>query len=101
MQGVKQDLVRDIECYTCGEYPSPLVLLRAPQLENWSTEVRRRGKESILVVAGNAMRHQEYPEGKYIATGAVAWFDRHARWIRTHSRVWVLGKPADGEGFDA
>lgn len=28
--GIKETLARDLECYTCGEQPSPLLMQRAP-----------------------------------------------------------------------
>ncbi len=97
MQGVKVDLLRDVECYTCGEEPSPVVMVRAARLENWETDVRRRGKEFVLVVLGEAYRHPDHDEGAQISTGTVVWFDRHRRWIRTHGWLYVLGQPAGEE----
>jgi hypothetical protein len=94
MQGVKKDLLRDVECYACGEDPSPLVMLRAPRLDNWRASVRRRGKEFVTVINGAVSRHEEYPDGEGISTGAVVWFDRRRRFVRTHNRLHALGKPA-------
>ncbi|MEH2536503.1 MULTISPECIES: hypothetical protein [unclassified Bradyrhizobium] len=97
MQGVKEDLLRDIERYTCGEQPSPIEMLRAPKLENWSARIGRRGKEFVLLVYGNVHKHRDHADGDAIKTSAVAWFDRHARWVRTHERLWVLGKQRGDE----
>jgi hypothetical protein len=91
----KRKQMQDIESYTCGECPSPLDLLRSPRLDNWVVAVRRRGKEFALIVCGDVSRHPETPDGEIISTPAVAWFDRKARFIRTHNRVYELGKPAD------
>lgn len=103
MQGVDKDLARDIECHTCGEDPSPITLLRAPRLENWSACVGRQGKGFVLVAQGNVYRHPDpaFTAGTHVTTSAVVWFDRHRRWIRTRNRLYVLGEPASGEGFDA
>jgi len=95
--GGSDKLRRDIESYTCGEVPSPLELLRAPVLNYWSANVRRRGKEFVLVITGDVSKHDEYPDGENIATGAVAWFDRHGRFARTTARVFALREPAGDE----
>lgn len=89
-----KDLLRDLESYCCGETPGTLELLRAPAIEGWSTEIKRRGKEFVLVVAGEARRHPDYANGEPICTGAVLWFDRKARWIRTAHRIYELGERA-------
>ena len=105
MQGSMKDLLRDIECYTCGEEPSPLLMLRMPRLENWATAVRRRGKAFVMVVTGDVRGHHGIPDGEPISTSAVVWFDRHRRWVRTHNRVYALGEPEGVEipieGIDA
>jgi hypothetical protein len=90
----KKDLLRDIESYTCGEAPGAIELLRAPVIDKWSTEVRRRGKEFVLVVRGQALRHPEYEDGSPIATAAVMWLDRGGRFARTATRLYTLGYPA-------
>jgi hypothetical protein len=92
--GVKADLLRDIEAFTCGEEPSPLLMLGCPRIENWSTEVRRIGKEFKMVVIGEARRHPDFGNGEPITTSAVVWFDRHARFVRTFHRVYSLGEQA-------
>jgi hypothetical protein len=97
MQGIKKDLLHDVECYMCGEEPSPLLMLRAARLENWETEVRRRGKSFALSVSGDVYGHPEITDGTWMSTSAVVWFDRHRRWIRTHSRLYKLGEQAGVE----
>lgn len=74
-----------------------MTLLRAPRLENWNTSVLSRGKEFVLVVAGNVYRHPrpEFVAGTWVTTSEIYWFDRRRRWIRTYSRLYVLGKPHD------
>ncbi len=95
-------LARDIESYTCGEVPNPLDMQRAASLEHWSTEVRRRGAEFVLVVKGDVRQHPEVEYGQPISTSAVVWFDRKSRFIRTVNRMYVLGQPAgEKEGIDA
>lgn len=95
--GFRETLVRDIECYTCGEQPSPLLMLRAPRIENWSTEIRPIGKEFKLVVKGQAKGHPDYDDGEYICTAAVLWFDRKSRFVRTARCVYQLGEQAGEE----
>ena len=92
--GWKEDLARDIEAYGLGETPSPFEQLRAPTIENWTTQVRRIGKEFKLVVMGQARKHPDYQDGDHICTAAVHWFDRHERFIRTAHRIYVLGEQA-------
>lgn len=103
--GWKDDLARDLEAYALGETPSPFEQLRAPTIENWTTQVRRVGKEFKLVVMGQAKRHPDYQDGDDICTAAVHWFDRKGRFIRTAHRIYVLGEQAGEEipidGIDA
>jgi hypothetical protein len=96
-QATKLKLLQDIEAYTCGEVPSPLAMMRAAKMENWVTTVRRRGKEFVFVVKGDVYRHPEIEDGRPISTSAISWFDRHARFCRTNSRVYALGEPAGGD----
>ncbi|MCK1336842.1 hypothetical protein IVB38_12620 [Bradyrhizobium sp. 38] len=102
MQGLKQDLERDIAAYTCGETPAPHELIGAPHLEEWCCLVRERGREFVLIVSGIVMKHPEIDDGAIVSSGAVVWVDRHFRWIRTHKRLWSLGQqrgepiPLDG-----
>jgi hypothetical protein len=95
MQGIEQNLARDVECYSCGEEPSPLLMLRAPRLENWTARIGRRGKAFVLLIYGDVYRHTEYDDGSAIHTSAVVWFDRHQRWVRTSNRLYVLGTPGE------
>jgi hypothetical protein len=39
-EAMKREWIRDIECYTCGQQPSPLVMLRAPKLKRWSAQIK-------------------------------------------------------------
>jgi hypothetical protein len=96
-QATRQKLLQDMECYTCGEVPNPLDMMRVPKLENWSTLVRRRGKEFVLVLCGDVSRHPEIDDGQNIQTTAIAWFDRKARFARTWNRVYELGEPDGGD----
>lgn len=97
MQGVKEDLARDCEAYTCGEEPSIIELHNAPRLDEWTVAVLRRGKEFILVVRGTVTGHPGFPEHASISTSAVVWFDRHHRWVRAHRRLYRLGQQAGEE----
>ncbi|WP_340672313.1 hypothetical protein [Bradyrhizobium ottawaense] len=102
--GWKEDLARDLESYAIGEEPSAFEQLRAPTIENWTTEVRRVGKEFKLVVKGQARKHPDYDEGEDICTAAAFWFDRKERFVRTAHRLYMLGEqrgdeiPIDGIG---
>jgi hypothetical protein len=95
--GAKQDLLRDIEAYTCGLTPSAVSLLRAPTIQNWTTEIRRIGKEFKMVVAGQVIRHPEFLDGEQIYTSAVQWFDRKCRFVRTFNRIYALGEQLGDE----
>lgn len=102
MQGVKEDLKRDIEAFTCGQDPSVMEMHRAPRLDEWDVVIRRRGKEFVLVVTGIVTKHPEHPDGSIMGSGPIVWWDRHHRWARSYRRLWVLGKqggeplPLDG-----
>jgi len=94
-------LASDIKVYECGQMPPAGELEEAPRLERWSTAVRRRGQEFVLVVKGDLHRHPEFPDGGDIQTSAVQWFDRKALFCRTINRLYALGQPAgDEEGID-
>jgi hypothetical protein len=94
---LKADLLNDIHEYSCGEVPSPLQMLMVPVIGEWTTEVRRIGKEFKLIVRGQVRRHPDYDDGDAICTEAVVWFDRKSRWIRTRHRLYALGEPAGEE----
>jgi hypothetical protein len=96
----EKDLRRDIESYICGETPSALELLRAPVIEDWTTEVRRRGKEFVLIVRGEALRHPDFRDGDPIGTPAVQWFDRKGKFVRTAMQLYALGEEIDVDGVD-
>jgi hypothetical protein len=101
-EAVRRKLAADIEAYLCGEVPNPLDMQRAAKLENWLTEVRRRGAEFVLVVKGDVHQHMEIEKGQPIGSAAVMWFDRKSRFVRTTNRLYALGQPAgDNEGIDA
>jgi hypothetical protein len=70
-------------------------MLRVPRLQGWSAQVRRRGKAFVLVVSGHVVGHDDVTDG--LATGVAVWFDRHRRWVRTPTRLFALGKPAEKE----
>lgn len=96
--GWKEDLARDLEAYSLGEEPREFEMMRAPIIEDWTTEVRRVGKEFKLVIKGRSKKHPDYDDGDDICTAAVAWFDRHARFVRTAHRLYILAQQA-GEAF--
>jgi hypothetical protein len=95
-----KDFKRDMEAYTAGETPSAMDLLRAPIIDDWTTEVHRVGKEFKLVVKGISRQHPHYPEGEAIFTQALAWFDRKGKFVRTAIRLYALGTPAGATDFD-
>lgn len=99
--GWKSDLQRDLESYGLGETPSAFEELRAPTIEQWTTEVRPIGKEFKLVVRGEARKHPDYVDGEHICTAAVFWFDRHGRFVRTAHKLYMLGEQRGDEiGID-
>lgn len=96
--GWKQDhLARYLEAYGLGEEPSPFEMARAPIIENWTTEIRRIGKEFKLVVKGRSKKHPDYDDGEDICTAAIHWFDRKARFARSAHRLYMLGEQAGDE----
>jgi hypothetical protein len=96
-ESTRKQILRDIESYTSGETPSPLDMMRAARLDHWHTEIRRRGKEFVMVIRGEVSRHPEVPDGTPISTPAVVWRDRKDRFVRTHKRMYVLGDPIGRE----
>jgi hypothetical protein len=88
----QRKLQQDIESFTCGEVPNPLEIMRAAKLENWESLVRRRGKEFVMTIRGDVYRHPEIDDGQNIQTPAVVWFDRKDRFVRTGTRLYVLGE---------
>ena len=72
-------------------------MARAPVIEQWSTEVRRVGKEFKLVVKGRSRKHPDYQDGEVICTAAIHWFDRKGRFARSTHRLYVLGEKAGEE----
>jgi hypothetical protein len=95
-QETKRRLMQAIESYTCGEIPSPLDLRRAPTLKHWEMAVGRSGNEFVLVIKGEVSGHPKIEDGP-IATSAVMWFDRKARFVRTINRLYSLGEPVGRE----
>lgn len=87
------DLREDIEAYTCGEVPSPLVLSGAPRLENWYAVVLARGKNFVMALCGDAHNRPGFDEGSRIQTSEIVWFDRKCRFIRTVNTLYRLGDP--------
>ena len=83
--------------FTCGEEPSPLLMLRGRSSKTGRRRCARRGKEFILVVSGQVRGHHGIPDGEHITAGADVWFDRRGRWVRTHTRLFALGEPAGEE----
>ncbi len=100
----RQLLESDIQTYICGHLPPLEERENAPQLDFWKAAVRQRGKKRILVVQGIVSRHPHMLDGKEIDTGAVVWWDRMSRFVRTKHLLYVLGAPAEQdipiEGID-
>lgn len=94
MKAIQKKLQREIQSYTRGDVPSALELLQAPRIDYWVAEVRRRGKEFVLVVAGDVSKHPDIEDGDPIQTSAVVWWDRHNRFFRTINRIYTLGPKA-------
>jgi hypothetical protein len=96
-EAARRELERDIESYACGEVPSAPAMMRAARVEQWYVMVRRRGKESVMVIRGEVRGHPEIPDGESIQTSAIVWFDRKNRFVRTGTRLYVLGEPVGRE----
>ncbi|MGY0572800.1 hypothetical protein ACTGJ9_018395 [Bradyrhizobium sp. RDM12] len=102
--GFKETLARDMADYTWDRDPSPRLMLHAPTIEQWQSEVEAVGNEFKMVVSGKVKGHPDpaFQDGDDICTAAVIWFDRKCRWIRTAQRVYRLGEHAGDEiGIDA
>jgi hypothetical protein len=95
-EATRNQLLRDIEAYTCGEVPNDLDLMRATRLDHWYVYIRRRGKEYAMTLRGEVSRHPEMAASTSISTSELAWFDRKARFARTKNRLYALGDPVGG-----
>lgn len=94
MKAIQKQLQREIQSYARGDVPSAIAMLQAPRIDYWVAEVRRRGKEFVLVVEGDVSKHPDIDDGDPIQTSAVVWWDRHTRFFRTVNRVYALGLKA-------
>ena len=90
------DLRRDFESYLKGEEPSPLALLMAPHLEDWTAHISTM--KGQMRIGGIVTKHPTMADGELMGAVTVVWLDRGLRWFRSKARVWSLGRPAGGEG---
>lgn len=98
MKSMQEQLLREIKSYTRGSEPSALAMLQAPRIDYWEPEVRRRGKEFVLVIRGEVTKHPDIEDGDPIQTSVVIWFDRKGHFVRTLNRIYALGKPGTTGG---
>ncbi len=81
-------LYSDVKQWLIGEYPSPVHLVTAPIIEEWSPVW-------VMESDGFAMKIDGLlPDGDKIRSAAVALLDRHFEWCRTKNRVYRLGQQA-------
>ena len=85
-------LADDCERLELGRPVSPILLQKAPLLEEWITAVTPLGVQLIGHVTGHPLRGD-----RAVATSPVWFADPDGNWIRTLSRFYRLGPPADPE----
>lgn len=76
-----------------GERPTPADLADAPVLQNWRPVAR-----SVQALAGEVHGHPDYVPGRTIRTSEIFATDG-VTWVRTYSRWYLLGRPADAQGL--
>src|ERR1700730_15018186 len=87
-------LARDCDRLSLGRAVSPILLQSAPLLEDWVPAVTPEG----LQVIGHARSHPIHGDRMVMTTQL--WFaDPDGSWIRTLSRFYRLGPPADPENI--
>lgn len=86
-------LLRDIEAYTCGEVPNDLDLMRAAKLDHWYVYIGKPREEFAMTLRGEVSRHPDIAAGTSISTSEIFWFDRKERFVRTRNRLYALGDP--------
>lgn len=83
------DLADDLVGIAAGSRPTPEDLAAAPILEDWAPSVR-----VVRSVAGRVHGHPGYPAAHAINTSE-AYATDGATWVRTYSRWYRLGQPAE------
>jgi hypothetical protein len=85
-------LADDCERLELGRPVSPILLQRAPLLKEWIAAVTPLGVQLVGYVTGHPMHGD-----RAVATSPVWFADPDGNWIRTLSRFYRLGPPADPE----
>jgi hypothetical protein len=86
-------LADDCERLELGRSVSPVLLQKAPLLEDWAPAVRPEG----LRLIGYATSHPLLGE-RAVVTSPVWFADPDGTWVRTLSRFYRLGSPIDPNG---
>jgi hypothetical protein len=81
-------LADDCERLELGRPVSPILLAKAPVLEDWVPTVTPLGVQLAGHVTGHPLRGD-----RAIATSAVWFADPDDTWVRTLSRYYRLGRP--------
>lgn len=89
-----RDLADDCDRLERGRPVSPVVLQKAPLLEDWVPAITPQGVQLM----GHVTRHPLL--GDCAAVTTPLWFaDPDGRWARSLSRFYRLGPPLDREGL--
>lgn len=89
-----QRLARDLERARQGHHPSQRELDRAPLLENWQYAYRAE-----ICLVGTVSGHPEITDNHLNKTSGLWLLSRDRGYARTHSRFYVLGRPAAAPYF--
>jgi hypothetical protein len=87
-------LADDCERLELGRPVSPILLQRAPLLKEWIAAVTPLGVQLVGYVTGHPMHGD-----RAVATSPVWFADPDGNWIRTLSRFYRLGPPADPDNI--
>jgi hypothetical protein len=85
-------LADDCEHLKLGRAVPPRLLHRAPLLKDWVPALTPEGLQLI----GDAVGHPVHGD-RMVMTTPLWWADPDGKWVRTLSRFYRLGPPADPE----
>lgn len=86
------DLSEDLSLIESGFGPIPEDFLDTARLEEWGTTRR-----TFMALEGTVWNHPELTTGDWVQTSEVIAFGPARQWVRTLSRYYTLGAPAEGE----
>lgn len=87
------DLVKDLRTIRQNGGPSHVELANAPVMQNWA--IARRFEPCL---SGHFSGHPTLREGNFGITSQIWFIDPHHKYVRTLSRFYRLGVPAESEG---